>query len=166
MSQATRRPERYIGPKPSVTFDAHVGMVAPLMAMFSGEINNTQGIRPMGAAPYNGIIKDVWMSVGASGKNDTSVPTITGDVLINGTTCLSTNPIIAHVSGEASQQKTTKVTGDTGVTQAVVLSTAKVVVPGDVITCKLTYSGAASPTTKISQAVIVVELEPYAPGSH
>jgi len=150
------------GPFASVSFNRQVAanVITPLTVSVSGEITTNVAGSPIGAARTGGRISDVWISVAASGKDDTNTLSLTTDVLINGTTCLSTAPVIAHVSGEASQQKTTKVTGDTGVTQAVMNASANTVAPGDVITYDLTLTRTASPTTEMSHPVVVVEFEP------
>jgi len=64
------------------------------------------------------------------------------------------------VSGEASQQKTTKVAGDTGITQGVVSPSADDYSPGDVFTADLVLTRTNSPTTEMANVAIVVELEP------
>jgi hypothetical protein len=68
--------------------------------------------------------------------------------------------MIAHISGETSQHKTTIVTGDTGITQAVINRDANSVAPGDVITAKFTVERTASPTTEITDPVINVGMKP------
>jgi hypothetical protein len=67
------------------------------------------------------------------------------------------------VSGEASQQKTTIATGDTGITQAVMDTDNNSYNPGDVITVTLSLTRTASPTTEMLNPVIVLELEPESP---
>jgi len=138
----------------------------PLQYAYSGEITGLTGHNPLGAVRKAGRVIDVSLSVGASGKDDTNPLQISGDVYINGTTCLSTKPSIAHVSGEASQQKTTKVTGDTGIAQAVINASANTVAPGDVITCSFSVERTSTPTTEISNPVIVVEFEPVSGTPH
>jgi hypothetical protein len=151
------------GPFPGAAFEAlmDANVMSPMVGIYSGEIIRNIGETPIGAVRKGGVVVDVWMSVGASGNTATQVPLmISGEVLINGATCLSTVPVISHVSGESSQQKTTKVTGDTGITQAVVDTTANTVTDGDIITFKATLDRTASPTTEISNLCIVVELGP------
>jgi len=150
------------GPFPGVSFLKQIAANAftPIQAIISGEITASQGERPVGAVRAGGRVTDVWMSLGASGKDDTNPLQISGEVYINGTTCLTTKPSIAHVSGEASQQKTTNVSGDTGIAQAVIDATANTFTDGDVITAKFTVVRSATPTTEMSQCVLVVELEP------
>lgn len=150
------------GPFPSVSFFKQIAAnaVVPVQAFISGEITASPGQSPVGAALGGGRVVDAWMSLGASGKDDTNPLQISGEVYINGVTCLSTRPSISHVSGEASQQKTTKVTGDTGIAQAVIDSTANTFTDGDVFTMDFTVVRTASPTTEMSQCVLVVELEP------
>ncbi|MCK5609741.1 hypothetical protein KAR91_48150, partial [Candidatus Pacearchaeota archaeon] len=63
-------------------------------------------------------------------------------------------------SGEASQQKTTRVTGDTGIVQAAVNMDANTVTDGDMLTYDLDVARTASPDVEISNVVLVVELEP------
>jgi len=150
-----------LGPYPSAGFPKLVAanVLPPLVAVVSGELTSNVTSAPMGAARFSGYISDVWLSVAGSGKDDAATLSLTADVMINGTTCLTTNPVIAHVSGEAAQQKTTKVSGDTGVTQAV-LSSSNSVSQGDVISYSLTLTRTASPTTEINNAAVVVEFEP------
>lgn len=150
-----------LGPYPNRAFPKQVAanVLPPLVATVSGELTTNVTGKPMGAVRFPGRVSDVWLSVGGSGKDDTNTLQVAGDVLINGTTCLSTNPVIAHVSGEAAQQKTTKNDADTGVTQAV-LSTSNTVSQGDVITYSLTLTRTTSPTTEMRNVAVVVEFEP------
>lgn len=132
----------------------------PLVATVSGEITASKTGIPLGAVMTGGRVSNVWLSVLKSGKDDTNTLKITGDVFINGTSCVSTNPYISHVSGEASQQKTTKISGDTGIVQAVMNTSANTVSPGDVITCDIALTRVASPTTEMANPALVVEFEP------
>lgn len=132
----------------------------PVVGSISGEITTNKTGVPIGVVRTSGHVVGVWMSLGASGKDDAHTLSLDTDVRVNGTSCLTTKPKIAHVSGEASQQKTTKVTGDTGVTQAVVNYSASEVSPGDVLTMNLTLVRTATPTTEIQNAVVMVEIEP------
>jgi len=149
-------------PFPSVAFmkllSAH-GFLS-MQVTLSGE--TTLGVKsaPLGAARFGGKVTNVWLTVGASGKDDTNGLHISGEVYINGTSCLSTQPAISHVSGEASQQKTTKVTGDTGVTQAVMDTDNNEFTSGDIFTYDLDVARTASPTTEISNVILVVDIEP------
>uniref|UniRef100_A0A6M3IEV9 Uncharacterized protein n=1 Tax=viral metagenome TaxID=1070528 RepID=A0A6M3IEV9_9ZZZZ len=153
---------RLSGPYPSVAFFKHIGKDAlvPLAVVFSGEM--TVGVKsaPLGAAGRGCRVSDVWMSVGACGLDNSNSLQITGEVYINGTTCLSTRPSIGYVSGEASQQKTTKVSGDTAIAQAVVDMTANTLTDGDVISYDIDLVRTASPETEITNVILVVELEP------
>ena len=152
-------------PSPSVAFSHRVNehVMSPLESPVSGELTTSFAGSNLGAAKNPGRISDFWLSVGASGKDDSNPLEISGEVFINGTTALSTLAGIGHVSGEASQQKTTRVTGDTGITQAVIDTDANTVNPGDVITYDITVDRTASPTTEISSLAVVVELEPLIP---
>lgn len=133
---------------------------SPMMALISGEFTASKPGLPIGAANVAGKISNVWLSVGASGKDDAQTLSVTADVKINGTSCLTTAPIIAHVSGEASTNKTTKDDADTGVTQCAMDPDANDVSYGDVITCDMTLTRTASPTTEMGTLAIVVEFEP------
>jgi len=149
------------GPYPSPSF-AKLGsadIVSPLVATISGEFTVSKRGVPLGSVALPCRVADVWASVGASGKDDSNTLSFAVNVKINGTTCLSTQPVIAHVSGEASTNKTTKETGDTGVTQAV-LSSSNSVSVGDVITYDLVLTRTSSPTTEMANATVVVEFEP------
>lgn len=156
MSGRDKTPFPY--PQMEILGDARIQ--PPLQFARSGESTVTTGVNPLGAVRKAGRVVDVWLSVAASGKDDSNPLQISGDVFINGTTCLTTKPSITHVSGEASQQKTTKVTGDTGIAQAVINTSANTVAPGDILTCVFTVVRTATPTTEISNPVIVVEFEP------
>uniref|UniRef100_A0A6M3J8R9 Uncharacterized protein n=1 Tax=viral metagenome TaxID=1070528 RepID=A0A6M3J8R9_9ZZZZ len=132
----------------------------PLSYSHSGEITSTTGVFPLGDVRRAGRVIDVSMSVNSCGRDDSSPLIISGEIYINGTTCLTTRPSIAFVSGEAPQQKTTRVTGDSGITQAVIDTTANTVVPGDVITGIVTLDRTASPETEINNLIISVDFEP------
>ena len=146
-------------PSPSAMAQWAANEASPMMALISGELTTNVSGAPLGAANYGGKIQDVWLSVEGSGKDDSSTLSLTVDVKINGTTCLTTAPVIAHVSGEASTNKTTKVSGDTGVTQAT-MSSANSVSPGDMITYDMTLTRTASPTTEMRNFVIAADFEP------
>jgi len=80
---------------------------------------------------------------------------------------LSTVPSICHISGEASQAKTTKVTGDTGIIQAVIDEDANTFSPGDIFTVEIIgIKRTSTPTTEIANIVIVVEVEPVSDSPH
>jgi len=150
------------GPYPSVAFFKQIARdaIVPMQAIFSGEC--TVGVKsaPVGAAPRGARVSGVWMSVGAGGQDDDNSLQVTGEVYINGTSCLSTRPAIGYTSGEASQQKTTRVTGDPGIVQAAVDMDANTVTDGDMLTYDLDVARTSSPDVEISNVVLVVELEP------
>lgn len=153
---------RYRGPLPGPDFARQIAneILPPFMDALSGEISADKNL-PLGIARYRGKIKSVNLGVRVSGKNDSDSPAIEADVKINGVSALSTKPKIAHVSGELSQQKTTyPEAADTGITDAVINQSANTFSAGDVLTWKVIYTGAASPTTKIADAFIIVEVEP------
>lgn len=153
--------ERNTGPYPNPSFKKQIAnAVVPMMYSYSGEITAKINNQPMGAVVTSGKVAGVWMSVGASGKDDSNTLQVAGDVFINGTSCLTTNPVIAHVSGEVSQQKTTVETGDTGITQAAIDGDNNSFSPGDVITCEFDLTRTASPTTEMLNPSMVVEFEP------
>lgn len=155
---------RYKGVYPTTNFAQLVNDVVEPgnLALFSGELTADSGVIPLGAAKVPGKVVDFWMSVNSSGKDDSNPLQVSGELYINGTTCLSTKPSIAHVSGEAATTKTTKATGDTGIAQAVIDPDARTYSAGDVFTCDLTLVRTGSPTTEMSNLVLVVELEPDA----
>lgn len=153
---------RKLGPYPVTNFPQLVNEVAenPFTVTISGEITASKLGAPLGAVKFPGKVVDVWMSIVGSGKDDSNTLSIEGNVYINGTTCLSTQPKIAHVSGEAATNKTTKVTGSTGITQGVVDADADDVSAGDIITGDIALTRTASPTTEMNNAALVVEIEP------
>lgn len=146
-------------PSPGARKQWAANEASPMIALISGEFTVSQPGMPLGAANIAGKISNVWLSVGASGKDDAATLSVTADVKINGTSCLDTLPIIAHVSGEASTNKTTKDDADTGVTQCAMDPDANDVSYGDVITYDMTLTRTASPTTEMCTFAIAVEFE-------
>jgi len=130
------------------------------MGLISGEVKASANGIALGMARYSGKIMNVALSVLKSGKDDSNALSLEADVLINGVSCLTTKPKIAHVSGEASMQKTTLQSGDTGVTQAVVNAAANEFSVGDVIQWNAALTRTATPTSEMSNAVLLVEVEP------
>jgi hypothetical protein len=126
----------------------------------SGEITASRTNEPMGLTRYAGKILNAALSVLASGKDDTSDLYVEADVFINGVSCLTTKPKVAHVSGEAPSQKTSLETSDTGITQAVMNAAANEFAVGDVITWNMELTRTASPTTEINTVALTVEVEP------
>ena len=151
----------FAGPNPSPGFEQQVAasIEIPLTYHISGETTASKNGVPIGAPRKAGRIDNAYLSVGASGKDDSNTLSIEADVLVNGTTCLTTKPKIAHVSGEASTNKTTKEVGDTGITQAVMASDNDYS-PGDSITANFTMTRTATPTTVMANISLVVELRP------
>ena len=147
-------------PSPGLARQIAANAMPPLMDCYSGEITANVEARPLGAAILGGRVSEVCLSVEASGKDDSNTLSIEADVFINGVSCLTTKPKIAHVSGETSQQKTTIVTGDTGITQSVMNSSANTFSVGDVFSYDFQLTRTASPTTEMKHPVIVVKLEP------
>lgn len=148
-------------PLPEVGWGQRIALnvMPPLQGSISGEITATK-VMPLGVSRFKGAVKDVWISVADSGKDDTSTLSIAADVRINGATCLATRPAIAHVSGESGGQKTTGKAGDTGITQAVLDYTNYTFEIGDVFECTFIMTRTASPTTEMDNPCVVVELEP------
>ena len=129
----------------------------------SGEFTVGRANAPIGAPKRAGKVANVYLSVEKTGKDDSNPLQVSGEVYINSVSCLTTKPSIAHVSGEASQQKTTLITGDTGIAQAVIDTDNNSYNPGDVLTADLLLERSATPTTEMINPVIVVELEPESP---
>lgn len=132
---------------------------APLMAIISGEITADVGA-PIGVSNISGRVVDVYLSLEERGRDDSNTHTLDMDVLINGTSCLSTKPKIAANNGSASDQATTAESG-TGITQAVIDTDNDDVSQGDVLRYFGTLTRTASPTTEMSDGVVVVVIEPY-----
>jgi len=173
MSGATRRPERYLGPRPGVSFPQHANNVVPLQTVVSGEFTTNSGTIPIGVAPFQGNVVDAFISVNNCGRDDSNPLRISGEVYINGTTIFTTIPCINANSEAAGTAKTTAkhtdatntTTGfDTGVTAGVLAGvdsgTPVSFKKGDVFTAKLFVTRTATPTTEISNAGVVVVLEP------
>ena len=156
----------YDGPLPTRDFRRQVAneVMVPFTDAVSGEFTSSGEVRTLGVANFAGKVTKTIVSVASSGKNDSSAPTLTVDVAINGTSIFTTKPVIAHVSGEVAQHKTTYTEADdTGITAEVINQSACSFSIGDLLTWTAKYSGAASPTTKIKSIGIVVEVEPVDP---
>ena len=150
-------------PSPNFSKQAESVLSQSFGAVVSGEVTANTGVIPIGAVKTAGRVGNVFLSINVSGKDDTNPLQVSGEVYINSVSCLTTKPSINHVSGEASQQKTTLITGDTGIAQAVMDTDNNSYNPGDVLTAALTVVRTASPTTEMAHIVIVVELEPEDP---
>lgn len=151
----------YNGPFVNPAFRRQVAtqVDAPLIATVSGEITANKTII-VGSPRFTGKLDTPFFSVLHAGKDDSNDLQLELDIQINGTTCFTTKPVIAHVSGEADAQKTTVVSGDTGVTVGVLDGDAVAVSPGDIITGILTLTRTASPTTEMADVAVVVPLLP------
>ena len=150
-----------VGPYPSPAWSDKIkaNVMEALMGMKSGEITATTYDIPIGAMRRAGKVTGVFLSVGSGGLDNSNPLQITGEVEINGTSCLTTKPSIAYVSGEAAAQRSSK-DGTTGAAEAVIDSDNCSFSVGDVITCDFTIVRTASPTTEIKTPIIVVEFEP------
>jgi len=137
-----------------------LNVMPPIQATVSGEITATTVIN-LGTPRFKGAIKNVWLSVGQCGRDDTgNTLSLAADVRINGTTCLATQPSIAAVTGEAAIQKTTAIAGDTGVTEAILDYTNYTFNAGATIEATFVLVRTASPGSEMANPCVVVELEP------
>ena len=150
------------GPLPNPAFRGQVSMhgESPMSSAVSGEITTNKGGTPLGSPRMAGRVADAYLSINASGKDDTNSLALELDVKINDVSIFTQKPKITHVSGEASAQKSTKISGEAGITSAVIDSDYNSYDPGDVLTYTLTITRTASPTTEMANAVVVAELEP------
>ncbi|MGW8177640.1 MAG: hypothetical protein ACWGQW_02425 [bacterium] len=151
------------GPLPNQRFAQQVADIAmpPLFGSLSGEVTVSVMGQPLGQARFDGAVVGVHAAVLASGKDDTNALSATFDVKINGVSIFTTQPAIAHVSGEASQQKTTlPEAGDTGITDAVINASAAEFSAGDLINWDFKITRTNSPTTEMNSPSIMVELRP------
>lgn len=146
-------------PSPSIQRKMTFKDPAPMMAVISGEITANVGA-PIGVSNIDGRVVDVYLSLEQRGRDDAQTHTLEMDVLINGTSCLSTKPKIAANNGSVSAQGDTYSSG-TGITQAVINTSADDVAVGDVLRYFGTLTRTASPTTEMSNGVVVVIIEPY-----
>ena len=150
------------GPFPGPAFGKQMaGMITvPLMDQASGEFTTNVHGKTLGSQIVGGIVKDVWLSVQSDGQPELAIDlSLTADVYINGTSCLTTNPIIASQSGEAAAQKTT-VNSGTGITQAVIDVDNRAFAAGDVFSYDMSITR-TTPDAEMINPVICVEVEPY-----
>ena len=153
-------------PYPSVAFTQQIenAGIQILSAVWSGELKASTGIMPLGAARFDGRVKDVWVTANGSGRDDSNILSVSTDVYINGVSCLTTTPVISGEVGSASRQKTTKTSDDVsdGCRQAVINTSADSFDKGDMFTYKFTLTRTATPTTEMNNLCVVVELYPEA----
>jgi hypothetical protein len=155
---------KYPGPLTGPDFGRQVSRwsTSPFRATISGEVNSNY-YGTLGVANLKSRVVDVIFSVSTCGE-DATAPTATIDVYINGTTIFSTLPVLAHVAGESAQFKTThSEAADTGITAHVIDDAANTLNIGDILSWKLAYSGNASPTKKMANPTIIVEVDPVTP---
>lgn len=150
------------GAQPTAHFSKQVAAYVqpPLTYEVSGEFTASKNGITLGAARLASKVVDAWISVGGSGRDDSNTLSLAANIKINGTTCLSTQPAVAGNNGSASEHKTTKITGDTGITQAAINPAANTANEGDIISLDLSLTRTASPTTEMSNIAVVVEFEP------
>lgn len=151
-------------PTPSIAFAKDVALYnePPLVCSISGELKVSRMNHVLGAPHFSGRVRNVWMSVGNCGTDATDALNISGEVYINGVSCLTTTPKIAGVSGESGSQKTTLVTGDTAIVQGVVNPAANSFDRGDVFTCNIKLQ-VTTPEDYVESIVLVVDLLPDTP---
>lgn len=137
-----------------------LNVMPPIQGTVSGEITAGHVVN-LGSTRFKGAIKNVWMSVGQCGRDDTgNTLSLAADVRINGLTALATQPTIAAVTGEAAVQKTTAKVGDTGITAGVLDYTNYTFEAGDTIEATFVLTRTASPVNEMANPCVVVELEP------
>uniref|UniRef100_A0A6M3IQE5 Uncharacterized protein n=1 Tax=viral metagenome TaxID=1070528 RepID=A0A6M3IQE5_9ZZZZ len=135
-------------------------IMPPLMDVISGEVYYNQYGRPLGAAHNSGRVSDFYLSVLECGRDDDAPINLSGELYINGVTCLTTKPSIGGAASEAGSQKTTRIAGDDDITQAVIDGSANDVTAGDVLSWDCIIDSQSSPDTKINGIVAVVVFEP------
>jgi len=146
------------GPAGNRLISANV--LSPLVGTFSGEIAANKTV-VLGAAKAPGRVTNVFHSVESAGRElGANVLSLSVDVYINGTTCLTTKPVIAYVSGEEATNKTSANSQDTGITAGVIDADANSFVEGDLFTAKFILTRTASPSAEMKNAALVIELEP------
>lgn len=151
---------RLLGPRPNAAFAEQVQVARESLAgCISGEFTATRWNVPLEPAPFTGFITDVWLAVKSTGKDDTNPLKVAANVKINGVSCLTTQPYITHVSGEAATNKTSIAAVSGSIVEAVIDLTANSITKGDIITCDYVITRTATPTTEINNPCIVVELE-------
>lgn len=146
-------------PSPAAMKQFASNQIPALQASVSGEISASKTSIPMGAVNIRGRVQAAFLSFGDCGRDDSDDLYVELNVKINGTTCMTTKPKVPANDGSASEQKTTKVTGDTGIVQGVVNASANSVSPGDVVTVDFELTR-VSPDTEMANCFAVVEVEP------
>jgi len=132
-----------------------------MMLSISGELTKTVYESPLGMVINGGRVSDIFMSIEKSavlGAGDGC--SISGEVFVNGVSCLATRCSISAISGESTQHKTTAIGGDTGIVQAVLDADAVDVSVGDIISATVTVNLTSSPDSQAQRLVLAVMFEP------
>jgi hypothetical protein len=106
-----------------------------------------------------GRIVAAYLSVGTNGVDATNPLNLELDVLVNGTSALTTKPKIDKTAGTG---KKNTIAAGTGITVGVLDSTKTAVAAGDHITATLDITRTASPSTEIADVAVVVVIRPAA----
>lgn len=110
----------------------------------------------MGSAPQAGAVTNVWGSVGTNGVDASDTLTLGFNVKKNGTTVLSTVPLINKTAGTGRKTTTT---ATTGITEAVLKTDGtQKFVAGDTLSADFDITRAGTPTTEITDAAVTVEI--------
>lgn len=137
---------------------AMLGKAQRLMATISGEFTASKNGMILGVAPFTGRVKAVNIGLNNCGRDDSNPLNSAVDVKVNGTTIFSTKPSIDRNNGSAGTKKST-FGGETGVTQPVFTVVRPPVSAGDTLTCDVTVTRTASPTTEMNGLSVFVDLE-------
>lgn len=134
----------------------------PVMFLnLSGEITAKVNEFPLGMVVNGGRIVDVAMSIERSASLGAGgACSISGEVFINGVSCLTTKCTITATSGEVAQHKTTAVTGDTGIVQSVLDSDNVDVSIGDIISATITVNRTSTIDAEAKRLCVAVMFQP------
>lgn len=110
----------------------------------------------MGAAPEAGAVTGVWGSVGTNGVDASDTLTLGFVVKKNGTSVLTTTPLINKTAGTGRKTTTT---ATTGITSAVLKTDGtQKFVAGDTLSVDFDITRAGTPTTEFTDAAVTVEI--------
>ena len=109
-----------------------------------------------------GSVADVAIALNTAGVNTGETFSMEVDVLLNGTSCLTTKAKIDYTSGEASQQRSIAISGESETnTDAVIDTTANTFAENTIVSFEADITRTSTPQTEMEGLCVFVKFEPF-----
>ena len=155
-------PKKIPPPSPAFAAQATIYGQPDAKGLVNGNITATFTGYPLHQCRHPGRVRQVSFSLVGTGRDADNILSMEIDVLLNGTTVLSTLPKISYISGELTSTKTTMDSGES-IIQGVLDYTNRDYNPGDVFTYNATIVRTSSPDDEMSGLCVLMEFEPNLP---